>query len=249
MLTMWNGPVVPFARRKPDAKSYEIKAAAKDVGEVWLYDVIGDSWNGTTGKRFASDLKALGDVKTLNIFINSPGGSVFDGVAIYNVLRRHKARKVVQIDGLAASIASVIAMAGDEINIALNGMMMIHDPWAFAMGTAEDFRKAADMLDKTRVAILDTYVDRAAATEEELSEWMTAETWFTAEEAVAAGLADTITDAVDMAAFAGLDVTPFKHPPEALVSAITEAPKPDKGVPHPALAVMTARALKHSLNR
>lgn len=252
--TIWNGPVVPFARRKPDAKPYEIKAAAKDTAEVWLYDVIGDSWEGTTGKQFATDLKALGDVKTLNIFINSPGGSVFDGVAIYNVLRRHKARKVVQIDGIAASIASVIAMAGDEIRIALNGMMMIHDPWSIAIGTAEDFRKSADALDKVRESILNTYVERATATEDDLSAWMTAETWFTAEEAVDAGLADDVTDEVAMAAFAGLDVSAFKHPPEALVAAITEAPAADpepidEPKPHPAVAVMKARAVKHGMHR
>lgn len=245
-MNVFNGPAIPIKRR--NAMPYEIKAASKDEAEVWLYDVIGDSWEGTTGKQFAAELKAVGEPKTLNIYINSPGGSVFDGIAIHNVLKRHKARKVVHIDGIAASIASVIAMAGDEIRIASNGSMMIHDPWAIALGTAADFRKMADSLDKVRTAILNSYVDRATADEDELSAWMTAETWFTAQEAVDAGLADLIGDEVAMAAFAGLDLSAYKHPPESLIAAAGE-PEPYDGKPHSAVSVMETRVMRRGLNR
>lgn len=246
-MRIFNGPVTPLRPR--GRTPYEIKAR-DSVGEVYLYDVIGDSWEGTTGKQFAQDLKAIGDVAVLNVYINSPGGSVFDGVAIHNVLRRHKARKIVQIDGIAASIASVIAMAGDEINIAENGMMMIHDPWAIAMGTAAEFRKMADSLDKVRDAILTSYVDRSTSTEDQLSAWMAEETWFTAEEAVEAGLADAVSGAVTMAAFAGVDLTPFKHVPDGLAEAVTqEDPETSKvGGTHSAVSLMQARLIKRGLN-
>jgi len=231
--------VVPLKRR--NAQSYEIKAAAKDEGEVWLYDVIGDSWEGTTAKQFSVDLKALGELKTLNIFINSPGGSVFDGLAIHNILTRHRARKVVRIDGIAASIASVIAMAGDEINIAANGMMMIHDPWALALGTAADMRKMADALDKIRDSILASYTARATAVEDQLVAWMADETWFSAEDAVAAGLADTIGDAVEMAAFAGMDLSGYRHVPDVLQEAATHE---YQARPHSTVATMEVRVQK-----
>lgn len=173
---------------------YRMEKKADKSADVYLYDIIGDSWDGTTAKQFAADLKAMGTVETLNIFINSPGGSVFDGVAIYNTLIRHRAQKKVMIDGLAGSIASVVAMAGDTIEIAKNGMMMIHNPWAIMMGNAKDLRREADVLDQIGATILLTYVDRTNTKEAQLQEWMDAETWFSAEEAVAAGLADSISE-------------------------------------------------------
>lgn len=252
-MKIYNGPVVNLRPR--GSKPYEIKAKS-DEAEVWLYDVIGDSWEGTTGKQFADELRAAGDIKTLNIYINSPGGSVFDGVAIHNVLKRHKARKIVQIDGIAASIASVIAMAGDEIRIASNGMMMIHDPWAMTAGTAEEFRKMADSLDKVRDSILTSYVERTTSTEDQLSEWMTAETWFTAEEAVEAGLADVVGDEVAIAAFANHDLSKFKHVPEPLAEAVApkeKAVEPDGDEratkPHPAVAKMVNRTQKRGIKQ
>lgn len=248
-MRFFNGPVIPFRPAK-DRKTYEIKAAGDRVGEVYLYDVIGQNWDGTgtTGKTFADDLKALGALDTLNVYINSPGGSVFDGVAIHNVLARNSARKIVQIDGLAASIASVIAMAGDEINIAANGMMMIHDPWSVAVGTAVDMRKAADSLDKIRETILGTYVDRSTSTEDQLSTWMTEETWFTAEEAVKAGLADAVTAKVETAALARFDLSSFNRVPEPLRGAVPAPPVPEEeeGKPHPAVALMAARVVKRA---
>lgn len=213
-----NGAVVSLPNRKP----YEINAKG-ERGEIYLYDVIGDSWEGTTGKQFAEELRSLGDVATLDIYINSPGGSVFDGLAIYNVLARHKARKNVLIDGIAASIASVVAMAGDEITIAENGMMMIHNPWGVSAGEADDFRRMADMLDKVRDTIVDTYVGRSGHDREDISSMMASETWMTADEAIKAGLADKKTEPAELAALAKHDLSNFEHAPDALTSIRSDA--------------------------
>jgi ATP-dependent Clp protease protease subunit len=256
---IFNGPnVVPFPKRN-DRPCFEIKAKSADAGEIWIYGDIGESWfgEGNTAKGFNDELKALGSIKTLDVYLNSPGGSVFEGVAIYNILLRHRAQKTVHIDALAASIASVIAMAGDTINIASNGLMMIHDPWGIAMGSAEDFRKMADSLDKIGGAIVDTYVARTSQTADEVTAMMHEETWLNADEAVAKGFADAITEPIQAAAFAGLDVSNFRHPPEALKAAVAATPDPgatdqnasklEPGKPHPALARTEARLRKRGL--
>lgn len=221
-------------------------AAKKDApktADVFFYDVIGDSWDGTTAKGFAADLKALGDLDVLNIFINSPGGSVFDGVAIFNTLVRHRARKAVVVDGLAASIASIVAMAGDSITMAKNALMMIHDPWGFTMGKAEDFRKAADMLDKIKGTMIETYVDRSKTDAPTIEKWMSAETWLNADETVAAGLADSVSEKeVEIAAILKHDLTRFRNAPKfADKSAASSAA--GIGKPHPALVKANAHML------
>lgn len=217
-------------------------AATGKTGEVWLYDVIGDSWDGTTAKGFAEDLKALGAVDTLRVYINSPGGSVFDGVAIHNQLRRHRARKEVVIDGIAASIASVVAMAGDEIAIASNGMMMIHNPWTFAAGFASDLRKTADTLDTIRETLLATYVARTGRASAEIGAMMDEETWMDGMETVAQGFADRVIDAVDIAALAGLDLGPFGYK-----KAPTFAVPPHQNrTPHPKLTLARAKLARVS---
>jgi ATP-dependent Clp protease protease subunit len=230
ILNMPRPAPVLFGKSKPGkAAGYSIDAAADGKSaEIFIYDVIGDPWEGTTGKQFKDDLKALGAVSTLNIFINSPGGSVFDGVAIFNQLDRHKARKVVHIDALAASIASVIAMAGDEIVIAANGMMMIHDPWTLAFGSAPELRKTADMLDRVRDTLLTTYVARTGGDADRIEAMMAEETWFGAEEAVDMGFADSIGNEVQIAAkLRGMDLSGFKHAPPDLIEAIPAAEASD----------------------
>lgn len=256
---IFNGPtVVPFARRSDATPGYTIKAAGAEAGEIYIYGDIGEDWfgEGNTAKGFADELKALGAIKTLDVYINSGGGSVFEGVAIYNTLRRHRARKIVHVDGLAASIASVIAMAGDEIIIARNGLMMIHNPWGVAMGEASDFRKMADSLDKIGGAIVDTYTLRTGQTALKCSAMMNEETWMNADEALALGFADQVSEPMDIAAFAGLDVSKFRRPPEALKAAVAAAPAaaaPDQpeaafvGTPHVALAKAEARMRKRGL--
>src|SRR5690554_544642 len=127
------------------------------TGELILYGEISDyTWWGdeVTPKQFKEDLDALGDIDILNVYINSPGGDVFAGQAIYSMLKRHKAYVNVFIDGIAASIASLIAMAGDKVIMPANAMMMIHNPWVFATGNANDLRKIADDLDKIRDSMI-----------------------------------------------------------------------------------------------
>lgn len=232
----------------PEAKQpYEIKAKDKRA-EIYLYDVIGDPWDGTTAKTFSEDMKKIADATQLDIYINSPGGSVFDGIAIYNQIRRHRAEKNVHIDGLAASIASVVAMAGDTIEMASNAMMMIHDPWALAIGTAEDMRKMADTLDRTRDTIRDTYVARTGRDVADIQDMMAEETWFGAEEAVEMGFADSMADEVPIAAMSKFDLSSFKHPPALSKpggeDAGDEPEEPFEPKRHPALVSVEAKLIK-----
>jgi len=193
---------------------YNIKAKAKDA-EIWIYEEIGDFWDGgVSAKEFAKELKAMGKVETINLHLNSPGGVVTDGIAIYNLLKQNQARINVNIEGWAASIASVVAMAGDEISMAENGLMMIHDPWGLAIGNAADMRAAADVLDKMRDSIVMAYVKKAKqedreASNEKFAGLMAAETWMTAQEALDHGLIDNITDSIKMAA--SFDLSKFKY--------------------------------------
>lgn len=168
------------------------------VGEISIHEEIG-AW-GIRARDFIRDLQGLGEVDEIRLSIHSPGGDVFDGIAIHNVLRNHAARKIVSIEGLAASMASVIAMAGDEIHMPENAFMMIHNPWSLAIGDAETMRKEADLLDKVRSTLVAAYARRCPGGEAQIEAWMDAETWFTGAEALEAGLCDMVTAAQRMAA-------------------------------------------------
>lgn len=199
-------------------KHFFLAKAANKRGEIYIYEDIGEGWfGGLTAKAFAEKIDGLGAVNHLDIYINSYGGEVFAGTAIFNVLKRHSARKVVHVDGIAASIASIIAMAGDEIRIAKNAMMMIHEPWGVALGSAAEMREAADKLDQMRELLVDTYVNRTKGERKKISALMAAETWFTADEAKAAGFADVVVeDAPAQEAMASTLVRSFKNCPEPL---------------------------------
>lgn len=162
-------------------------------GEI-VTDELYDSDTSAAGFRDA--LKSLGDVKNINLHINSPGGSVFEGIAIYNMLKQNSAKVNVYVDGLAASIASVIAMSGDAIFMPKNAMMMIHNPWTMAVGNADELRKQADDLDQITKASVVTYLNKADGKLDEstLKELMDNETWLTAQEAVDYGLADEVME-------------------------------------------------------
>jgi len=155
---------------------------------IHLYDEIGSF--GISAKDFTKDLGSLqGDVK---VHINSPGGEVFDGIAIFQALQQHDGNVEVVIDGLAASAATIVAMAGDTVKIAKHAQMMIHESHAVGVGNAKDMRQLADLLDKCSDTIADTYADRAGGTRADWRERMGRETWFDADEAVKAGLADEV---------------------------------------------------------
>jgi ATP-dependent protease ClpP protease subunit len=158
----------------------------EDTAEVWIYDTIG--WDVEAGP-FARDLAQI-TAKKIVCRLNTPGGSVFDGIAIYNALLSHPAEVTVQVDGLAASAGSFIAQAGDRVVMGRNSQMMIHDAAGVCFGNAGDMRELADLLDRLSDNIASVYSDRAGGTVEQWRERMLAETWFGADEAVKAGLAD-----------------------------------------------------------
>jgi len=195
---------------------WEIKnATTKGEGELYLYGQIAsaESWwsDSITPKQFKKDLAGLGDINVLNVYINSGGGEVFAGQAIHNMLKRHKAHVNVYVDGLAASIASVIAMAADTLYMPSNAMMMIHRASTRAQGNAEDFRKMADDLDKIGETIIAAYEERCNLSRVELVALLEAETWLTADECVAYGLADKITEAKPIAASITHDTITFSN--------------------------------------
>ncbi len=196
-------------------KWYQIENKEKDVTEISIYQEIGDSWDEepVTAKRFIEKLNKI-NTKTINLHINSPGGSVFDGLAIYNALKAHKSKIAVKIDGLAASIASVVAMAGDTIEIPENAMMMIHNPISFVGGTADDMRKQADVLEKIKLGLVSAYHDKTDLDDNEIYDLMTDETWFTAKEAVNKGFADTMLAPVDVKACVDMNKYNFKNIPQ-----------------------------------
>ena len=173
---------------------YSMKAKGSSVAEVYIYEDIGKRFGGVSDKQFAVDLKALGAVSTLHVRLNSYGGDVFEGLAIYRLLADHPATVVAFIDGIAASIASVIAMAGDEIRIAEAGEIMIHEAWTVAVGPA------ADHLEATSSSIADVYAARTGQSKDQIQAWMAAETTFQSTNAVKYGFAQMVMPNVKMAA-------------------------------------------------
>ena len=169
---------------------YRIKNQADaDVAEVWIYDEIG-YW-GVTASDFVKELQTV-DVDNIELHINSPGGDVFDGIAIYNALMNHKAKVTSYIDGLAASAASFIAMAGQEVIIARNATMMIHDAHGLCIGNAADMAEMANLLNKSSDNIADIYAQKSGNDVGIWRDAMRAETWYSSVEAVEAGLADKV---------------------------------------------------------
>ncbi len=195
------------------ATAYEIKAAADDVAEVLLYDEIG-GW-GISSDQFARDLAKV-TAKTIRLRIHSPGGSVFEGINIFNALRRHGAKIEVHVDALAASIASIIAMAGDEIHMAENAYLMIHNPWTIEVGDAEQMMKTAEVLEKLQSTMAAIYAKRSGKTAAEAQKWMDEETWFTAAEAQTANLIDAVEETVPEPA-AKFDLSHFAKAPQTAV--------------------------------
>lgn len=173
--------------------------------ELYIYsEVTGDwyDWDGnkhdseTSAEHFREELEKHPDAKEITVYINSLGGSVMEGVSIYNQLRRHPAHKTVYVDGFACSIASVIAMAGDEVIMPRNTVMMIHNAWTVAIGNAAELRKAADDLDVLNEASMQAYLLKAGdkLTEAQLKEMLDKETYLTAAQCIELGLADRFAD-------------------------------------------------------
>ena len=186
-------------------KYWKFKNKTSTEADLYLYIEIaswGAGYSAHSAQSFKQELDDLGEIETLNIYINSPGGDVFEGNTIMNMLKRKKCTKNVYIDGLAASIASVIAMAGDKIIMPNNAMMMIHNAWTYAIGNSKDLRKLADDLDKVNASIRQAYLDKAGdkLDEETLINLMDNETWLTAQECFDYGLCDVVGEDKNIAA-------------------------------------------------
>ena len=166
--------------------------------ELTLYGDIGDSfWEDISAKRLVQELETL-DVENITLNISSNGGGTTAAIAIANALKRHKARVIANIDGIAASAATIITSACDIVRMPKNALFMIHNPWTIAMGEKKDFEKMAETLSKVKNSIIETYIDKTGMNKEKLSELMDKESWFNANEAKEYGFVDEITDNTDM---------------------------------------------------
>ncbi len=175
-------------------RRFEVKAEAEEA-TVYLYDVIvsDDFFGGVSAQTFVKELNAI-TAPVIHLRINSPGGDVFAARAIEQAIREHKSKVVAHIDGYAASAASYVALAADEVVIAEGGFYMIHKAWTFAYGNADDLVETAALLEKVDDSLVTTYAKETGQTPEQIREWMAAETWFSAQEAVDYGFADGLAE-------------------------------------------------------
>lgn len=198
-----------------------------------LYDPI-DSWGGEWGvsaKEFAAALDAVKSAEEIRLHINSPGGEVFEGITIANQLRQNPAKVVAVVDGLAASAASFIACAADETVMAPNSQLMIHDAWGLCVGNAKDMRDHADLLDHLSANVADMYAQKAGGSVDTWRAAMLAETWYSAQEAVDAGLADSVLGADAATEGAAFDLSVFRF--QGRDNAPDPTVKPEPATPDP----------------
>lgn len=212
---------------------YRLRAARKSA-ELLLYEEIGAF--GVSSKYLVAQLESLGEITDLTVRINSPGGDVFDALAIHNALSRHPARVVACIDALCASAATLVALSSDEVRMADNGQFMIHEPWTVAMGNSAELLKQSDLLDTIAQQIVGIYTRKTGADPDTVREWMRAETWYTAEQALAAGFVDVIDEPFRLAALISHSLTQFRNRPLEklpMTDETTVAATPDIPVPAP----------------
>jgi ATP-dependent protease ClpP protease subunit len=198
----WNKPL-----DRPDW--YKIESLSDDEAEIMLYDVIG--WPFNDAAELVRTLAEMNQGK-ITVRINSPGGDVFDAVAIFNALRSHKSKIITRVESLAASAASFIALAGKEVHAYQNAMFMIHNSWGYTAGNQYYLREMADILEKIDENMVDIYAGNSNIGKKEIREMMKAETWLTAREAKEKGFVDTIIDG--KAAKAQFDLSMFAHAPD-----------------------------------
>ncbi len=208
--------------------AFAVRGSGGGTLEIDVYDAIGESWwgDGVTAKAVRRVLKENAKATLIKLRVNSRGGDVWDGFAIYELLREHQARVEADVDALAASMASVIIMAADEIRMAPGAMLMIHNPWTIALGEAEDLRSTAELLDKLQGQIADAYAARTKLARDRVIEMMNAETWMTPSEALALGFADEVKPAKgaeSAKALAGLDLRGFERAPAVFAAAVDAA--------------------------
>ena len=204
---------------QPRAKLVQHKIENKviaDEATLYVYDEIG-FW-GVIAEDFIKDLNAS-TAKNIHIRFNSPGGSVFDGTAMFNAIKNHKSRTIAHVDGLAASISSVIALAADEVHMAENAFMMIHEPWSIVIGNSQIMRDEADLLDKVGGTIVKTYMNKTGKEDSDIRELMASETWMTADEALEMGFIDVIDkdEKNEKAKATAFDLSVFANVPAQLI--------------------------------
>jgi len=252
----FHGRIAPEKDRPPIRAELQANDGGDGVAVLRLYDPI-DSWGGDWGvsaKEVAAVLDGLDDtIGEIRLHINSPGGEVFEGIAVMNLLRDHRAKVTAVVDGLAASAASFIAASADETVMGRNAEMMIHDAWGLAIGNAADMRDLADRLDHLSNNVASVYAAKAGGSTDEWRSAMIAETWYSAEEAVTAGLADRMGAATDQSkdrfdlsvfTYAGRDKAPA---PTAQTPAVPVPPEPEPAEPEPA-GMSTRTRARHRLN-
>jgi ATP-dependent Clp protease, protease subunit len=200
----WNKPL-----DKPDW--FKVQAISDDETEIMIYDVIG--WPFISADEFVRALAGI-TAKTVTVRINSPGGDVFDGMAIFNALKNYSGKVVTRIEGIAASMASVIALAGKEVQAYANTMYMIHEPYAFTAGNQYSLRELADILEKMSGQMIDIYSSNASPGKREIAQMMKDEAWLTAKEAKEKGFIDTVLDG--KGAKAQFDLSMFSNVPDGL---------------------------------
>lgn len=200
---------------KPRAKgNYRIENKTDKEATIYIYDEIG--WFGIMAETFVKDLNDI-KAEIIHVRLNTPGGNVFDGTAIANSIKQLKAKTIIHIDGLAASIGSIIALSGDETLMAENAFFMFHEAWSLAIGNAENMREEADLLDKIDGVLANTYAKKTGKKIDEIKELMKAETWLTAEEALEMRMIDAIEeDGEEKASATMFDLSVFANVPDKL---------------------------------
>ena len=212
--------------RNKNSDFYSIKNAKSSRAEIFIFDEIG--FFGITAQNFIDDLKEI-EAKDIDLRINSPGGAVFEGMAIYNAIKRHPANITVHIEALAASISAVIAMAGDEIRMAENSHLMIHNAFTLSIGNSDELRKDADLLDRIDKTIAQVFANKSGVSIDEILGLMGETTWFLADEAKEAGLIDIVEGETEVENH--FDLTIFNNCPEDLICEQGKAKSEDKFSP------------------
>lgn len=198
------------AGKRPDLR---VQALADGEAEVRIYDQI--AWFAVSAEDVTRQLEKI-DAHTIHLRINSPGGDVFDGIAIYNAFVRHPAKVIAHVDGIAASAASIIALAGDEVEMAEGSAVMVHSAWGLVVGNVRDLRKTADLLEQVDGALAGIYSRQMDISREEALALMEAETWMFADDAVSRGFADRVAERP--AVEAAFDLSIYSNTPERLAA-------------------------------
>lgn len=236
--------VVPMKSPRPSPSSGYAVKAADGRAEIWLYEPIGDGmFGGVSARMVRDDLAKVGRIKGIDLYINSPGGDVFEAVAIMSLIERRQVPVNVHIDGLAASAASVVAMVGDTRTIAESGFVMIHDPWGGKIGTAAELRAYADALEKVQGQLTGLYARKTGQSEADIAAMMAAETWLAADEAVALNFATAVSEPKRMAASADLSRWNYRNAPRIAASTTKPVPgsRPEYEKRQKALTLMRMR--------